>query len=234
MQDESRVAAPRGVALASTAGAPFVFEVGIAGAGPGSTSRSFAVTGTDPATCSSRTREYRLPATQHHAYLDFLEGLGRDFGTRVPLNRRPQEEAPAFEAPFRALLTRSLSPKILYGYGDPAVTRVAEGAAGGEECWYYLAVTSNDAPNAFPILRSRDLTDWRTAGFVFPEGRGPRWAADVERGGEYWAPEMHRIAGEFLVCFAAREEDYSFSIGMARSPRPDGPFVAAELSLIHI
>jgi hypothetical protein len=94
-------------------------------------------------------------------------------------------------------------------------------------------VTSNDAPDAFPILRSRDLTDWRPVGFVFPKGRGPRWAAEVERGGEFWAPEMHRVSGGFLVCFAAREEDRTFSIGMAKSPRPGGPFVAADEPILR-
>ena len=188
MNDESRAAASRRVAPISAAGAPFAFGVGVDGADPGSASRSFAVTGTDPATGSSGTREYRLPDTGHNAYLDFLEGLARDFGTRVPRNRLPREP-PAFEAPFQPLLTRNLSPDILYGYGDPAVLRVPEEAAGGEGAWYYLVVTSNDAPHAFPVLRSRDLADWRPTGFVFPKGQGPRWAADVGRGGEYWAPK---------------------------------------------
>ena len=214
MKDKGRVAASQRVALTTAAGAPFAFEVGIAGSDRGSASRSFTVTGPDPATGSSRTREYRLPDTQHNAYLDFLESLARDFGTRVPRNRRPQE-APDFEAPFRALLTRNLSPDILYGYGDPAVIRVSEASADGADASYYLVVTSNDAPDAFPVLRSRDLADWRMAGFVFPKGQGPRWAADVERGGEYWAPEMHRVAGGFLVCFAARDKDRTFAIGMA-------------------
>ncbi len=227
MKDKGRVAASQRVTLTTAAGAPFAFEVGIAGADGESTSRSFTVTGPDPATGSSRTREYRLPDTQHNAYLDFLESLARDFGTRVPRNRRPQE-APDFEAPFRALLTRNLSPDILYGYGDPAVIRVSEASADGADASYYLVVTSNDAPDAFPVLRSRDLADWRMAGFVFPKGQGPRWAADVERGGEYWAPEMHRVAGGFLVCFAARDKDRTFAIGMAKSSRPDGPFIAAE------
>ena len=232
MKDESRVAASHRVALTSTAGAPSAFEVGIVGADPGSASRCFAVAGTDPATGSRETREYRLPDTRHNAYLDFLENLARDFGTRVPRNRSPRE-APAFKAPLRPLLTQNLSPDILYGYGDPAVLRVPEEAADGEGRWYYLTVTSNDAPNAFPILRSRDLADWRTAGFVFPGGQGPQWAADIGRGGEYWAPEMHRVAGEFLVCFAARDKDHAFAIGLAKSSRPDGPFAAAEEPLLR-
>lgn len=67
MGDEGRAAPSDRVALASTAGAPFVFEVGIAGADPGRASRAFAVAGPDPATGAGKTREYRLPDTQHNA-----------------------------------------------------------------------------------------------------------------------------------------------------------------------
>jgi beta-xylosidase len=126
-----------------------------------------------------------------------------------------------------------LSPDILYGYGDPAVTRVAEDPAGAGTASYYLLATSNDAPQVFPILHSQDLMDWRPLGFVFPQGHAPKWAAESGSGGEYWAPEMHQIGTEFLVCFAAREADHSFSIGLAKSSRPDGPFVAAEAPILR-
>ena len=50
------------------------------------------------------------------------------------------------------LLTENISPQILSGYGDPAVLKTDEG--------YYLVATSNDAPDAFPILHSDDLDHW--------------------------------------------------------------------------
>ena len=67
------------------------------------------------------------------------------------------------EPPWRPLITDNLHPHILCGYGDPAVLKTDEG--------YFLVATSNDAPNAFPILRSADLELWEPAGFVFPDGQ---------------------------------------------------------------
>jgi len=232
MQDADPVGAPHSVALTSASGMPVGFEIGIAASEPESPSRFFTVAGPDPAASARRTRKYRLPDTGHHSYLNFFEALAQDFGTRVPQNRQPPE-APASTAPLRSLLTQTLSPDILYGYGDPAVTRVVEGSAEARTASYYLVVTSNDAPQAFPILRSQDLTDWRLLGFVFPEGNTPRWAAQIGQGGEYWAPEMHQVGGKYLVCFAAREADHSFSIGLARSSRPDGPFSAGEEPILR-
>lgn len=231
MQGESGPETPGRAVLTSEAGSPFPFTVVVAGAGPDSPSRAFTVTGREPATGSETTREYRLPDTQQGSYVAFFGQLARDFGTRVPRNRESSDQLDA-ETPLRPLLTENLHPGVLYGYGDPAVTRVpAQG--GGEDAWYYLVVTSNDAPDAFPIARSRDLREWQPRGFVFPEGRKPRWAADGERVSDYWAPEMHRVGDGFLLCFAAREKDGGLAIGMAKAPGPDGPFVAADEPILR-
>ena len=153
------------------------------------------------------------------------EALAGHFGTRVPRNRRPAE-APAFTAPYRPLLTRNLAPGVLHGYGDPAVLRVEEVPG---EAWYYLLATSNDAPDSFPIARSRDLREWSPVGYVFPRGAKPAWAADGEGVSDYWAPEMHRVGGEYRVYFAARERDTrELSIGVAASPGPGGPFATPD------
>ncbi len=223
---------PHAARLTSTAAAPVAFAIGITGAGAMNPSRSFSVAGTDPATGTRITREYRLPDTQQNAYRDFFASLARDFGTRVPQSRQPSH-APTFMAPFRPLLTENLRPDMLYGYGDPSVTRVAgEHTPGGSTC-YYLVATSNDAPHSFPIVRSRDLKNWELAGFVFPAGKKPRWAADGAYVSDYWAPEMHHVAGNFLVCFAAREKDHTLGIGIAKSPQPEGPFIAADEPILR-
>src|SRR3954452_18545397 len=101
MQDEDPVAASHSVTLTSASGNPagVGFEVGIDAAEPGSTSRTFTVTGSDPAAGARRTQKYRLPDTGHRAYLDFLEALARDFGTRVPQSRQ-RSDAPVSSAPF--------------------------------------------------------------------------------------------------------------------------------------
>lgn len=209
--------------LAAVPGAPGAFDIEIIDAGGRGAARTIRVAGRDPATGDVAVGEYRLRERSHDAYLDVLEEIARRFGTRMPRNRRPPE-TPTFSAPYRPLLTANLSPAMRYGYGDPAVIRVGD-EEGADGVWYYLLVTSNDAPDAFPIARSRDLHDWELVGFVFPRGHAPPWAAHGDGISDFWAPEMHRVGGEYRVYFVARErEGRALSIGLATSLRPDGPF----------
>src|SRR5688500_1805103 len=179
-------------------------------------------------------RNSTYPAVQisrDSSYLDLFGKVALSFRTRLPRNSH-KEQPSGLALPYRVLLDKSVSPDIWYGYGDPAVTHVPAAPGGGEEDWYYLLVTSNDAPNAFPILRSRSLSDWELSGFVFPEGRKPSWTEDGPGVSDYWAPEMHAAGGQFLVCFAAREKGGSLAIGLARSSRPEGPFVGDDVPLV--
>lgn len=215
------------VVLAPPPGVPDRFRVTIAGAQEGGPARVLAVA----RECDDGTgAAFRLPERTHDAYLELAAELARRLGTRVPRNRRPAE-APPSATPFRPLLTANLAPGILHGYGDPAVLRVE--AAPGDVEWYLLA-TSNDAPDSFPILRSRDLRGWTHAGFVFPRGAKPRWAADGAGVGDFWAPEMHRVGGEFRVYFSARERDTrELAIGVATSASPAGPFATPDEPLLR-
>jgi arabinan endo-1,5-alpha-L-arabinosidase len=129
---------------------------------------------------------------------------------------------------LRPLLTQNLTPLMAYGYGDPAVTRVVDPS--GHSRWW-LFVTSNDAPDAFPILSSGDLETWQAEGFVFPGGRTPGWAM-TGPGSDFWAPEMHQVGDEFWLCFAARDLAGELAIGLARASSPDGPFEADPAPLL--
>jgi beta-xylosidase len=71
---------------------------------------------------------------------------------------------------------------------------------------YALVCTSGFHLDAFPIYVSDDLVHWRAAGSVFPHGRQPWWAVHstgVHTGGRYWAPEINRIEGRWVIYFAA-------------------------------
>ncbi|MDB5448109.1 MAG: hypothetical protein JWQ97_3426 [Phenylobacterium sp.] len=168
-------------------------------------------------------RAYPLPALDQPAFLDLFEALSRDFGLRAPHARQapPAGHGP----PLKPILTEPVSPRILYGYGDPCVVRLAAGDN-------RLLVTSNDAPDAFPILASPDLASWRLAGFVFPEGAAPAWTLTGPGLADFWAPELHRVGEEWLVCFSARQHDGSLAVGLARGASPDGPFVADPAPLV--
>jgi hypothetical protein len=174
-------------------------------------------------------RSYPLGARSHPDYLDLFAAAAEDFGTRTPLGRLPAE-TDASPSPLQPVVLDSPWPEVLYGFGDPAVTRVENGAGGAE---YFLLVTSNDAPDAFPILRSPDFVDWSLAGFVFPRGHKPAWAADGPDVSDFWAPELHQVGDEFWVCYSARDRDGELAIGIARSDSPVGPFASPETPLLR-
>lgn len=159
-----------------------------------------------------------LTGAEQTDYTDLFESWARSLGTRMPNNRRPGVSRPA-DRRIRPLLTRSLSPEILYGYGDPWVLKLADSAEP-----YLLVVTSNDAPNVFPILRSSDLHDWRSTGFAFPEGSAPPWAKTGPGIADFWAPEIHRLGARFVLCFAARQQDGELAVGLAVAEAPQGPY----------
>ena len=94
-------------------------------------------------------RSYHVPTGTQQDFSKFFQELSRDFGTRAPDIFAPATERPAPTMRWQPLLTENVDPKILVGYGDPAVCK------DGEDYW--LVATSNDAPDAFPILHSTDL-----------------------------------------------------------------------------
>ena len=159
---------------------------------------------------------YRVPGGDPLHYELFFEELARDFDTRRP--RQFDTVHPVGnEPPWRPLITNNLSPRILSGYGDPAVLKTDDG--------YILVATSNDAPDAFPILRSDDLERWEPVGFGFEEGHTPKWAAAGPQLADFWAPEIARVGAEYWLTYTAREKGRGLSIGLARSLTPTGPWV---------
>lgn len=163
-----------------------------------------------------QTRVYSLDGTDQEHFATFYGELARDFGTRA-LVKTPRLPPDAPEPPWRPLLTENLSETIVSGYGDPAVLKTGDG--------YVLVATSNDAPDAFPILRSNDLQSWRHEGFVFPKGRTPDWTAAGVRVGDFWAPEMTRVGNEYWLAYTARDRANALAIGLAKSTAPGGPWV---------
>ena len=92
---------------------------------------------------------------------------------------RKRAEHPEPTIHWRPLLTENIHAQILVGYGDPAVLKTSDG--------WWLVATSNDAPDAFPILHSNDLEHWEPRGFVFPRGAGAELGAP--------GPKRRRLLG---------------------------------------
>src|SRR3954471_4216345 len=165
---------------------------------------------------SGETRTYRIAGGEQEDYAAFFAELARDYGTRLPhiLDRR--HAAPPGDIEWRPLIVDNLHALTTAGYGDPAVLVTDQG--------YVLVATSNDAPDAFPILRSDDLRHWEHRGFVFAAGEGPAWAAQGRRQSDFWAPEMARVRDEYWLCYTARQHSNALAIGLAKSDSPFGPW----------
>ncbi|MES2119352.1 MAG: family 43 glycosylhydrolase [Pseudomonadota bacterium] len=161
-------------------------------------------------------RAYLVPTATHQDFNAFYRQLADDFGTRPPHDyvRAAQRESSPIR--WHPLLTENVHEEILVGYGDPAVLRTDDG--------WWLVATSNDAPNAFPILHSEDLDHWEPRGFIFPKGREPDWAAKGTQVADFWAPEMAKIGEEYWTVFTARQASNALAIGLARAPSPLGPW----------
>ena len=166
-------------------------------------------------TSEGTPRAYRIKGGEQHDYTAFYDIVAADYGMRRPHHVEHLPEVPTGPA-WQPLITTNLSAQILCGYGDPAVIKTDEG--------YYLIATSNDAPDALPILHSTDLKTWRPRGFAFPEGDNPDWTLAGTKVGDFWAPEVARVGNQYWLTYTARSRDNSLSIGLARSDHPTGPW----------
>jgi hypothetical protein len=161
-------------------------------------------------------RSYVVPTATQQDFNLFFRELARDFGTRMPHVFTRASDHPPANFPWRPLLTENVDPKIMVGYGDPAVLKRDDG--------WWLVATSNDAPDAFPILHSPDLEKWEWKGFIFPSGQEPAWAARGRNTADFWAPEMAKIGDEYWTVYTARQANNALAIGLARAASPLGPW----------
>ena len=183
------------------------FDVELADAGDGLT---IAVRG------GGMTKVYALPDRGQGDFVRFFEELSADFGTR-PAENPVSVSSESDDPPWRPLLTENIHPKILAGYGDPAVIKAEDG--------YYLAATSNDALDAFPLLHSHDLEHWRHAGFCFADGEAPQWAIHGVGLADFWAPEIARVGDEYWLVYTARDKSHVLCVGLAKAKSPQGPWI---------
>ena len=160
-------------------------------------------------------RRYRICGGEQPDYTAFFAQLAADFDTRLPASVEGSTAEPG-EIAWKPLIIGNLSEQTHAGYGDPAVLKVEDG--------WVLTATSNDAPDAFPILHSADLDHWEHRGFIFPEGQAPGWTKTGRHSADFWAPEMRQVGDEYWVAYTARQQSSALAIGLARSPTPYGPW----------
>ena len=86
-----------------------------------------------------------------------------------------------------------------------------------------LVATSNDAPDAFPILTPKDLGTGSRRVSSSPKARrpdGPRPGSGSAISGR---PKWRRVGEEYWLTYTARDRERVLSIGLAKAPQPTGP-----------
>jgi beta-xylosidase len=120
------------------------------------------------------------------------------------------------------------NPILFADYSDPDIVRVGRD--------YYLIASSFHFSPGIPILKSRDLVNWKIVGHVLPklpfsplyDMPGPHTLTDAITkpigGTKYasgvWAPALRHHAGKFWVYFATPDE----GVFMSTATRVEGPW----------
>ncbi|WP_439555586.1 family 43 glycosylhydrolase [Dyadobacter sp.] len=94
-------------------------------------------------------------------------------------------------------------------FADPSIIQVGD--------TYYAAATSSNWAPAFPIMKSKDLKNWRQTGSIFPDLTS--WADFY-----YWAPELSYEDGRVYVYYTAHKKGGNLCVGVASAYSPEGPF----------
>ncbi|WP_230471309.1 family 43 glycosylhydrolase [Hymenobacter jejuensis] len=95
-------------------------------------------------------------------------------------------------------------------FPDPSVTKIGD--------TYWATATSSNWGPIFPLLKSKNLTDWELVGHVFPN-QPPDWADYY-----FWAPEISEENGKTYVFYTAHKKNGPLSVGVASADNPAGPY----------
>jgi beta-xylosidase len=102
------------------------------------------------------------------------------------------------------------NPVLFADYSDPDAIRVGE--------YFYLVSSSFGSVPALPVLRSRDLVNWRIVAHV--AARLPSPTFDTPQHGKgVWAPSLRHHRGRFWVYYG----DPDLGIFMSTAERAEGP-----------
>jgi hypothetical protein len=156
-------------------------------------------------------------------------GLGmRDGPVTRPALAAARERMAAGRAAYAAGPTptplASTYTNPVYGGGDAPDPGVAWDD--DSRAWY-AATTTGDGVGyggRFALWTSRSLGAWTLAGTVFPTGwpGAPAWAT-----GSFWAPELWRVGGAWLVYFTARHGatgQLAIGVGVSSTGAVTGPY----------
>lgn len=94
-------------------------------------------------------------------------------------------------------------------YPDPSVVKIGD--------TYWASATSSNWFPAYPLMKSKDLVQWNTVGYVF--NQLPAWADYY-----FWAPEVTYDKGRVYVYYSAHKKNGNLCVGVASADKPEGPY----------
>jgi arabinan endo-1,5-alpha-L-arabinosidase len=118
------------------------------------------------------------------------------------------------------------NPVYLGDVPDPGIVRAGDA--------FYVVSTQAYLFNGdagIPILKSRDLVNWRYVGSVFNDSNLPAWINPENR--SLWAPDLiHREdTGRYYLYFSAMG-DAGMGIGVGWAEHPEGPYTFQDEALV--
>ncbi|MFC7406747.1 family 43 glycosylhydrolase [Georgenia alba] len=117
-------------------------------------------------------------------------------------------------------------------YADPAVIQ-------GKDGWWYVYATADPLVSGgdfglMHMARTRDWVDWEYLGTIFDESDKPGYAAQDAL---LWAPDIRYVDGRYVLYFTVTDtvlnDGPDTAIGVATSPRPEGPFTVAPEPIVE-
>jgi beta-xylosidase len=104
------------------------------------------------------------------------------------------------------------NPVLFADYSDPDVCRVGDD--------YYLVSSSFNCIPGLPILHSRDLVNWRMAGYALQQQPPLHVFDKPQHGNGVWAPAIRYHNNEFYIYYP----DPDFGIYMVKAKQVTGPW----------
>jgi beta-xylosidase/pectate lyase len=147
-----------------------------------------------------------------------IEVYLNELAARTPGPSAAPQAVPAAPPPLRAPWVPDrgdgtfTNPVIYADYSDPDVVQV------GDE--YFLVASSMNTVPGLPILRSRDLVNWRLVGHALPRLVPEDVFSAVQPGKGVWAPSIRHHDGKFWIYWG----DPDFGIYVVTASNAAGPW----------
>ncbi|WP_257869802.1 glycoside hydrolase family 43 protein [Hymenobacter sp. J193] len=121
-----------------------------------------------------------------------LLGLGLLASCQRPAATSAGTESSSASPAATATTAAPLPNPVLPGdFPDPSVTKIGD--------TYWATATSSNWGPTFPLLKSKNLTDWELVGHVFPN-QLPAWADYY-----FWAPEISQEGSKTYIYYTAHQ-----------------------------